>query len=478
MKSSLLFCIFCLYFFPVFSQQVVEGHYGKQNIDVAYSAAATNDGGYIITGLTKSMVDSNGDIVVIKINPHGDTAWSHTYGGPLLEGGNFVMQIADGSYIVSGHTQDFGAQDCDAYLMKLDQNGTFQWIKTYGGDSDDVSFSVADLHGGGYVIGGMTRSYGYGNPGSGDHQHIYFIKTNNTGDTVWTKMYAGTGHEECYSIVSMADGGFLAVGYTTSRGNPEQDGWLLRLDANGDTLWTRIYSYAGGANFSKILPTMDNGYIMAGNMANVAGDLNKGIAVKLDANGNEQWRKTYSDDTANIIFRDVVQLPTGNFIFTGINYVTPTTGYVYMMTTDVNGVMMNDELCGGINSYAYAIATQGNNSFLIAGGAAKYGDPNSDLYYWEMDNTNAHVSPVTNTWPRLYPNPVRDQPAIIILPASEANQSVNFEIMAVNGQVIFNKSNILAKDIVIDRKNFAPAQYLFRVTCKDGNVFKGKFVVE
>ena len=479
MKKALLFLIiFCsVCTFPVVAQQIVEGHYGGQKQDVAYSAAATTDGGYIITGLTMSMVDSNGDIIVIKTNAHGDTMWTRIYGGPLLEGGNFVMQTLDGGYMVSGHTQDFGARDCDAYLMKLDQYGNSQWIKAYGGDSDDISYSVVELSGGGYLIGGMTASYG--DTGTSLNKHVYLIKTNSLGDTVWTRVYAGPGNEECMSVTGTPDGGFLAVGYSSSWGNGEDDGWLLRLNANGDTLWTRLYKYPGDTHFSKILPTADNGYIIAGNATTTTGGMVQGLAVKLDAAGNEQWRKTYSDPAANIAFHDVAQLPAGNYIFTGISYATPTTGNVYILTSDASGTMMSDEVYGGTNSFAFAIAVQGNNSYLVAGGAAKYGDPAGDLYYMEIDNTiAAHVPTVTAESPRLYPNPVRQQPAIIILPTSHAYQSVSLDVIALDGKVIYSKDNILAKDILIDRNNFPPAQYLFRITCTDGQVYKGRFVVE
>ena len=482
MKKSILL-LAALYFTcssALFAQHAVEGHYGRAGLDVAYAAAATSDGGYIITGLTKSEVDSNGDIVVIKIAAHGDTSWSHTYGGPFLEGGNFVMQLSGGGYMVCGHTQDFGAHDCDAYLMQLDDLGNFQWIKTYGGDSDDVGFSAVPLIGGGYMVGGMTKSYGYGDTGGGVMVHAYFVKTNSTGDSLWTKVYSGTGNEECYSITTIADSEFLAVGYTSSFGAGEEDGWLLRLNTNGDTLWTKLYKTTGSnTQLIKILPTLDGGYIIAGTISPIgATSMYQGIAIKLDASGNQVWQKVYSD-SENITFRDVAQLPSGDLMFTGSKFVTTTTGNIYIMTTDVNGNKLSDETCGGTNSYAYAIAVQGNNSYLVAGGAAKYGDPNGDLYYMEMDNTvSANVKNVTAPSARLYPNPIKDQPAIIILPASAAGQDVNFEVMTMEGKVIYSKDNIPAEDIVVNGSNFPAAMYLFRVTCKDGTVYKGKFVVE
>src|ERR1700733_5249857 len=76
----------------IFAQKVIEGHWGKQYLDVAYAIAATSDGGYIMSGLTKNGIpDAYGDIVVIKTDAMGDTQWTMVYGGPLLEGGNGVM---------------------------------------------------------------------------------------------------------------------------------------------------------------------------------------------------------------------------------------------------------------------------------------------------------------------------------------------------------------------------------------------------
>ncbi|MCW3122340.1 MAG: hypothetical protein JWQ38_1832, partial [Flavipsychrobacter sp.] len=70
------------------AQRQFEGHWGKKFFDVAYANAATDDGGYIITGLTLSTGDTNGDIIVVRTNEIGDTTWSFTYGGPKIEGGN------------------------------------------------------------------------------------------------------------------------------------------------------------------------------------------------------------------------------------------------------------------------------------------------------------------------------------------------------------------------------------------------------
>ncbi len=459
----------------VVAQQVVEGNYGKKFYDVAYSAAATSDGGYVITGLTMSGADTLGDIVVIKVGPHGDSQWSVVYGGPKLEGGNAIMQTADGGYLVSGHTEDYGAHDCDAFMMKLNAQGQSQWIKVYGGEKDDIAEQVIELPDGGFVMAAITESYG--NTDSSDRRHVWLLKTKSNGDTVWTKCYAGRSTEYTYSIAPVAQGGYLAAGWTTSRGNGEFDGWLLRLNENGDTLWTSLYKNGGDSRYYRILPTYDGGFMLAGFTAESHAAKPQGLMVKLDANGREQWRKTYGSPGDGYIFNDVAQLPDGSYLFTGTNLTLDTLGNVCVVKTTENGEKISDEIYGGSNAHASAVAVQGNNSYLIAGVNARK-DPYGDLYYMEIDNTVLNNVPLTEIpSARMYPNPVKDK-ACIILPASHANQFVTLDVLNSEGRVMYSRSHISAKDLVIAKGTLPAGSYLFRVTGADGKVFKGKFVME
>ena len=456
-------------------QQKVEGHWGKKFLDVAYANAACNDGGYIMTGLSLSAGDTNGDIVVIKTSATGDTTWSFTYGGPKIEGGNSVIQTADGGYMVSGHTEDFGASDCDAFMMKLDKNGSREWFKVYGAEKDEISEGVVEVPGGGYVIAGITESWG--NPNGGESRHMYFVRTNSTGDMLWYKYYAGNSAEYAYSIANGYKSGFFANGWSTSFGNGEHDGWLLRLNDNGDTLWTRLYKNGGDTKFYKIMQTLDDGYIMAGYTTSSGTSKSLGFAVKLDGAGNEQWRRTYGSQNDGIMLHDVAQLPNGDYIFSGVNYSTDTAGNAYVLTTDSKGTKVTDNICGGHFSFANCIAVQGNNSYMISGYSAQYGDPYGDLYYMEINNTiDANVHTVTADVPRMFPNPVKDR-SVIILPSAYANQTVNFDITDASGKLVSSQNNIMAKNLIINGSTLAIGTYQYKITCKDGKVYKGRFLI-
>ena len=430
-----------------------------------------------MTGLTKNGIDdAYGDIVVIKTDAMADTMWSFTYGGPLLEGGNSVIQTADGGYMVSGHTEDFGAQDCDAFMMKLDKTGNREWFKIFGGAHDDISEGVIQLADGGYAFAGITASYGNA-PGNTETRHVYFVRTNSTGDTSWTRYYAGKGAEYAYSIAAMADGGFLAVGWTTSRGNGEDDGWLLRLKDNGDTLWTKLYQNTGDSRIYKIIPSLDNGFLLCGYTSIGKTSKDQGLVIKLDENGNEQWRKTYGTPTEGYVLHDVAQLPGGNYIFTGTSYKNDSLGNVYILTTDISGNKITDNVYGGSGSYATSIGVQGNNSYLAAGATKQYGDSWGSLYYVEMNNTISGIPGLSEAVPAIFPDPVTYMSSVV-LPQAEATQYTHIEVMSIGGKLIYRQDNILAKDIIIYRNTLPQGTYLLRVTCQDGNIYKSRFVVE
>ena len=226
--------------------------YGGWSDDWGNSVQQTQDGGYIIAGY------SAGDVYLIKTDANGDTLWTRTFGGPDYDYGNSVQQTQDGGYIIAGRTDSYGAGYYDVYLIKTDSLGDTLWTKTYGGSDYDASFSVQQTLDGGYIIAGYTKSYGAG------YYDVYLIKTDSLGDTLWTRTFGGSDEDEAYSVQQTQDGGYIIAGRTYSYGAGNYDVWLIKTDANGDTLWTRTF---GGGSYDRgfsVQQTKDGGYIIAG----------------------------------------------------------------------------------------------------------------------------------------------------------------------------------------------------------------------
>src|SRR3972149_78207 len=235
MKTKLLLavCIIANCLLPIansFSQTTFQKTFGGTSDDWGFSVQQTTDGGYIITGTITSFGAGGQDVYLIKTDAGGNSLWTKTFGGITYDVGNSVRQTTDGGYIIAGTTYSFGVGNADVYLIKTDANGNTLWTKTFGRTNSDLGYSVQQTTDGGYVIAGLTDSFGAG------LYDVYLIKTNGSGDTLWTKTFAGRHIDEGYSVQQTTDGGFVITGYTGSFGAGNADVYLIKTDANGNSL--------------------------------------------------------------------------------------------------------------------------------------------------------------------------------------------------------------------------------------------------
>ena len=295
--------------------------YGGNDDDYGLSVGLTADGGYIICGFTYSFGAGADDLYLIRTDAGGDTLWARAYGGSGPDAGFSVQQTADGGFIASGfgdgdweeaylvktnalgdtqwtrmfpgmnwdgtsvqQTADSGyivagTTGGDAYLLKYDANGDTQWTRTYSGGRTSYGLSVRQTADGGYIVAGRMDS-------GTDYNDVYVIRTDGNGQALWTKTFGGTNHDEGLSVQQVADGGYIVVGYTRSYGAGGSDAYVLRLDGNGDTLWTKIIGGPNGDCATSVQLTTDGGYVIAGYTGSFgAGGVDVWL-IKTDSLGN------------------------------------------------------------------------------------------------------------------------------------------------------------------------------------------------
>ncbi len=187
-----------------------------------------------------------------------DTLWTKTYGGSSYDYGYSVQECASGGFIIVGYTFSFGAGEMDVYLIRTNADGDTLWTKTYGGTDYDYGRSVQECAEGGFIIAGEISSFGAGN------SDVYLIRTNADGDTLWTKTYGGTDYDIGNSVQECASGGFIIAGATRSFGAGGYDVYLIRIDADGAPLWTKTYGGTADDYGSSVQECANGGFIIAG----------------------------------------------------------------------------------------------------------------------------------------------------------------------------------------------------------------------
>lgn len=227
-----------------------------QDMRRVYCVQQNCDGGYILVGAGHLLPEPE-DVILIKTDSTGDTLWTHTYGGDSSDVGWSVQQTADGGFVIAGWTESFGAGRTDVYLIKTDSIGDTMWTRTHGGTEHDRAFSLQQTLDGGYIVAGHTFSYG-------NAPQVYLIKTDSTGDSLWTHRYGWSGIDEGYSVQQTYDSGYIVCGNTNVLDPSESDVYLIKTDPAGDVIWTRIFGGEYEEWGYSVQQTLDSGYIVVG----------------------------------------------------------------------------------------------------------------------------------------------------------------------------------------------------------------------
>ncbi len=450
--------------------------YGGYTWELGQSVCQLNDGGYITSGRTSSYGHGEEDAYMIRVNADGDTLWTEELGGPLNDYGYTVRIAPDGGYLVSGHTESFGHGDCDGWMFKLDSTGKLMWMNTYGTALSEVTSSFNFTNDNGYIL------IGYHGTESDSTGWVYMVKTDINGDTLWTKhygtavssmgyyvcqtadsgyvftgysagyaynnmdmilgrtdkngnlrwlkTYGGDSNDEAYSMVITPDGGFIIAGYTHSFGAGDDDGYVIRTDAEGNTVWAKTYGGTKQDRFNHIEPTIDGGYILSGQTKSYGAGGADVYVVKIDSAGNQQWMQTYGDQYDQVN-GSIKQCADSGYVIIGSSSKASGDYDELLIKTDKNGDMVTS--IPGIIQNSYTI--------------------------------------------KAYPNPFTQSTSFNIPEGLKINK-VSLTLYDVTGKNIFTRENISNENTVtIEKGNLLPGTYFYTFSC-EGKIFSnGKILL-
>jgi hypothetical protein len=187
-----------------------------------------------------------------------EEVWNGTFGGPGHEVGGPISATGDGGYVLTGMTESYGAGNGDLWLLKVDRDGRKVWDQAFGGGGVDVGESVMETEDGGIVVAGYTTSFGAGG------KDAWLLKADADGNEEWDENLGGPDDDAAWSVVETEDGGIVLLGYTDSYGIGKFDVWLLKTDADGVEVWNRTFGGPGDDEGMAVGVARDGGLIIAG----------------------------------------------------------------------------------------------------------------------------------------------------------------------------------------------------------------------
>ena len=349
--------------------------FGGSNNDICYSVQQTSDGGYILGGRTISYGAGSDDFWLVRADANGDTIWTRTYGGSGHEVCYSVQQTSDGGYILGGYTSSSGAGYYDFWLVKTYPGGTEEWSRTFGGSSMDVCRSVQQTSDGGYILGGYTESYGAGGP------NFWLVKADANGDSLWSRAFGGGNDDRCYSVQQTTDGGYILGGFTESYGAGDDDFWMVKTDASGTEEWSRTFGGSGSDKCHSVQQTTDAGYILGGFTFSYGAGFGDSWLVKTDTNGTEDWSQTYGGSSYDKCY-SVQQTSDGGYILGGETMTYGAGGLdFWLVKANVIGTEEWSRTFGGIfDDYCQSVQQTTDGGYVLGGYTRSFGAGGYDFW--------------------------------------------------------------------------------------------------
>lgn len=208
-------------------------------IDRISSLAQTDDGGCIITSMTREDFGNYYDSKLIKLDSNGSEQWNRSFGGKYDDHFTTVRQTDDGGYIIAGMTESYGH---DAWLIKTYPNGDEQWNMTFYAGGGSEALDVRQTRDG-FIIAGRRIFY--------EDNDALLIKTDQDGNEQWMKTFGGKYDDEALFVNQTTDGGYILAGTTKSYGSGNKDGWLIKVSGEPEGTGNISVASQTGTGYTK-----------------------------------------------------------------------------------------------------------------------------------------------------------------------------------------------------------------------------------
>lgn len=454
--------------------------FGGNGYDVGNDIKQTFDKGYIITGSTSSFGMGNTDLYLVKLDSMGQKVFDKTFGNYNNEVGKSIIQLSDSSIVMAGYTNSFGSGGYDIFVVKTNKNGNVIWQKTFGGTDWDFAHSIKATQDGGLIVAGTTYSYGRGNADG------YLLKLDVNGNTQWQKTYGGVKDDEFKSVVETNDGGFALTGYTKSYNDVDSgDVWVFKTSNIGDSLWCKFYG-GGKEDFgNEIIQLQNQKILVAGGTKSFSSSLNYETAlIEYDLTNSNQTYHYIDVSTRDEFYSGLCQGLNGNIVGCGMTnspiFKKDCLMDIYSITYSyVNFFSEGSDF----DEEFFSVSPTIDKGFVAVGKTNGYGAILEDVFVLKVDSNGMKGNNLTGNKEivnlsskiKLFPNPVTNGKLNVNF---AGNNNVVISISSIEGQELYKANFVIENTIDINLENFKTGLYLISIeNLKEHQVFHSKIQV-
>ncbi|MGB9770982.1 MAG: T9SS type A sorting domain-containing protein [Candidatus Kapaibacteriota bacterium] len=471
------------------------------NTDVASKIIETNNNHFIVAGQTTIpsiwMWGFNGFIIALDFN--GDTLWTKTLGSSANDFLTDVIENNNNELIFTGSRYYFPANSPQLWIIKLQLNANGTQIistseKYFGGnDKDDGGTKIIQNPDGTYFVTGNTESYGTQQGGS----DAWLLKLNSNLDTIWTKTYDFGYAEEAKSIIPFNSGNYLMlVNSTTGQmGFPPfytNFAKVLLINSSGNVLKTLTFNNDTINYFINARPTSDGGAILIGSTGVNDNSVPYGgrniFIVKLNANADTVWTKIYGGYGKYDGGLDIIQDNDGTYYaacYTQTQYVDSVDNW-YLMRLDAQGniIYSNCLIHKKDNDDPVSILKASDGTLVIAGHINANSNPGQS---WDLGNSDICVAKLDTNFVTgiqeqvlnklsftIYPNPFTAQAT---LHTDQILENATLRIYNIYSQKVKEITNIYGQTITLQRNNLPSGLYFVQLLHDNNVITNAKLII-
>lgn len=319
-----------------------------------------SDGSFIIAATQFGNGNYFERLFLIRTDSNGDTLWTRRRKEMFVNySASAVIQANNGDFVVTGNKGD--GNYSVPYFFRTNDSSTIFISKSYLWNGSESINSIAKAAGDGFLLSGFYYD--------GTNENLLLLRVDALGDTLWTKSYDESQFNlRIFSLQSTTDGGYITAGSAQNTFSQDADAFLVKLDSSGNVEWSKTYGQSSYDYAQMAIQTADGGYAIAAVTYSFGAGLADYYLIKTDSNGNIEWSRTYggqSDDRSE----SVGQLPDSGYLFIGESAsFSQGTFDIYMVRTDLNGdTLWTKVLNGPDNNQGYSLVLTNDGGFAIAG---------------------------------------------------------------------------------------------------------------